>query len=188
MHLIGIVGKAYNNIDNDDIFQTRDELRRYLSLKDDVICITLLPTNKERMLDIEEGKDEVDPKIDYILDKCDGFVVPGGTYSYHFDEYVIKYAIEHDKPLLALCLGFQLMCSMFAKNRDRFDKTDRLEGEYHHGGTDTYKHELLIENGTKLRNIIGADKIKVNSNHHDIINFEMNELIVNSYSDDGVIE
>ena len=90
MHLIGIVGKAYNNIDNDDIFQTRDELRRYLSLKDDVICITLLPTNKERMLDIEEGKDEVDTKIDYILDKCDGFVVPGGTYSYHFDEYVIK--------------------------------------------------------------------------------------------------
>ncbi len=188
MYLIGIVGRAYYNKDNRDIIQTRDEVRRYLNQRDDVVCITLMPSNKERMFDILEGEDTVDPKIDYILDKCDGFVVPGGSYGYHFDEYVIKYAIENDKPLLAMCLGFQTLCNMYAKERTKFDMTSKLERENHYGGVDTYKHDLIIKKDTKLRDIIGEERIRVNSNHHDMVDFEMRDLVINSYSDDGVIE
>ena len=33
-----------------------------------------------------------EPALDYILDKCDAFVLPGGTYCYENDEYIINYA------------------------------------------------------------------------------------------------
>lgn len=188
MRLIGIVGRAYYNRDNQEIIQTHDALRRYLNLRDDVVCITLLPTNQECLLDLEQGEDYVDPKLDYILDKCDGFIVPGGTNAYHFDEYVINYAIENDKPLLAICLGFQTLCNMFAKDRNKFDMTTKAEGESHYGKKDEYKHEIIIEDYTRLRSIIGEERIRVDSVHHDICDFEMNTLKVVAKAPDGVLE
>ena len=107
MKIIGIVGRAYYNKDNQEIIQTHEEIRKTLTQYDDVVCITLLPTENKDYVKIVPGEDIVDKKIDYILDKCDGFILPGGTYYYNFDEYVINYAIKNDKPLLSICLGFQ---------------------------------------------------------------------------------
>ena len=111
--------------------------------------------------------------------------MPGGTYSYKLDEYVINYAIKHDKPLLAICLGFQAMCSLFAKNRTKFDMTSKHDN--HHGKEDEYLHSIKIKDNTMLYEILGSE-IKVNSLHHDIVDFELNDLVVNAISDDGVIE
>ena len=127
-------------------------------------------------------------KIDYVLNKCDAFIVPGGTYYYHFDEYIINYAILHDKPLLAICLGFQILCSMFAKERIKFNMMKRVDSAYHIGNPKEYQHDVIINKNTKLYNIIGMDRIKVNSVHHDIIDFDLNVLIINARSDDGIIE
>ncbi len=188
MHVIGIVGRAYFNRENQDIYQTRDEVRRYLGNREDVLCITLLPTDNRRLTDLDPGEDRVDSKIDYILDMCDAFVVPGGTYAYNFDEYVINYAIRNDKPLLAICLGFQVLCSMFATNRHKFDMSERKDLENHLGKGTEYKHEVSIKNNTKLYSILMDDRIPVNSVHHDVIDFEMDKLEVNALADDGVIE
>ena len=188
MRLIGILGRAYYNKDNQEIIQTHDAVRRFLNNRDDVVCITLLPTNNECLLNLEPGEDYVDPKLDYILDKCDGFIIPGGTYDYHFDEYVINYAIENDKPLLAICLGFQTLCSMFAKDRNKFVMRTRLNNEDHHGKPDEYKHEIIIEDNTKLREIIGEERIRVDSVHYETCDFEMNTLKITAKADDGVLE
>lgn len=188
MHVIGIVGRAYYNKDNEDVIQTRDEVRRYLNKREDVVCLTLLPTDNRCLTELDPGEDKVDSKIDYLLDMCDAFVVPGGTYAYNFDEYVINYAIRNDKPLLAICLGFQVLCSMFATNRHKFDMSERRDLENHLGKGDEYKHEVSIKKNTKLYNILLDDRIPVNSVHHDVIDFEMNGLIVNATSDDGIIE
>ena len=51
MHIIGIVGRAYKNKDNQDIIQTHDAVRRMLNMYDDVVCITLLPTEDINYLD-----------------------------------------------------------------------------------------------------------------------------------------
>ncbi len=187
MYLIGIVGRSYYNKDEQDIVQTHDALRRYLNLRDDVVCVTSLSPEKECLTKLGEGKDKVDKKIDYILDKCDAFVVPGGTYAYNFDEYVINYAIKYDKPLLAICLGFQALCSMFAKDRTKFDMTKRIDSSYHLGKANEYKHDVIIAKDTKLYHILNSDKIPVNSIHHDIVDFDMNELIVNAKID-NIIE
>ena len=190
MYTIGIVGRAYKNKDGQDIIQTHEAVRKFLADKENVVCITILPTeNKNYFDEIEPGTDIVNTnKIDCILDKCDAFIVPGGTYAYKLDEYVIKYAINKDKPLLAICLGFQIMCSMFAKNRTRFDMTERLDNDSHSGNHSEYKHKVILKSESKLGRMMNAQEIDVNSHHHDVVKFEMDTLLVNAIADDGIIE
>ena len=188
MHLIGIVGRCYYNKDDQKMVQTHEPVRRLLANREDCVSITLLPPDDVDYLEINQGEDKVSKKVDYILDKCDAFIVPGGTYYYSFDEYVMKYAIEHDKPLLCICLGFQALCTMFAKNREQFIMHKRVNLENHYGDSKEYKHDVLINDNTYLKSIIGKDRISVNSVHHDIIDFEMNDLVINAKSDDGILE
>jgi len=185
MKLIGIVGRAYYNKDNQSIIQTHDAVRKAIVDNDDCVCITLLPTENINYLDVVNGKDIVNKeKIDYVLDKCDGFIVPGGTYFYHFDEYVIDYAIRNDKPLLCICLGFQALCSMFAKDRTKFDMTIEDSTNSHKGEPDKYFHDVVVSN--KLKDIFGTDRLMVNSVHHDLVKFEMNELVINAKCGDVI--
>ena len=183
MYIVGIVGRVYYNKDNQEIVQTHDAVRRYIDSREDMVAITILPT-EDYYHDIADGSDKLNyEKVNYVLDKCDAFIVPGGTYAYNLDQYVIEYAIKNDKPLLAICLGFQVMCSMFAKNRTKFDMTER-RGGIHHGKGDVYAHSIDIKEGTLLSDIIGKDKIDVNSVHNDVVNFEMNDLVINAKADD----
>lgn len=189
MYIVGIAGRAYQNKDNQNIIQTHEATRRLLSNQEDIVCITLLPTEDEDYINIEQGEDTINTKkLDFILNKCDAFIIPGGTYGYQFDEYIIKHAIEHDKPLLAICLGFQIMCSMFSKNRTKFDETIRLNNDSHVDNPRQYKHKVTIKENTKLKEILKEEIIPVNSVHHDIIDFEMNNLIINAISEDNIIE
>lgn len=188
MKLIGIVGRAYYNKDNQEIYQTHEPVRKAIMRYHDAIGVTLLPTEDYNYVDITPGDDKVDNKIDYLLDKCDAFIVPGGTYYYNFDEYVINYAIKKDKPLLAICLGFQALCSIFAKDRIKFQMEDELENDNHCGKKNEYKHSIIIKEGTLLNKIIAKDEIMVNSAHHNGVRFEMNELIVSATASDGIIE
>lgn len=192
MKVIGIVGRAYYNRDNQKIIQLNEDVRMALSKYDDVVSIVILPTNDNYYVDVEMGKDiigDIDKrKLDCILDQCDGFIVPGGTYWYNFDEYVVNYAIRSNKSLLAICAGFQCMCSMFAKDRIKFDMTEKVGNDSHHTDGSKYNHEVIISDNTRLRKILGKDKILVNSVHNDCVNFEMSDLLVSAVSDDGLIE
>lgn len=189
MKLIGIVGRVYYNKDNQEIIQLNDYIRRVLSSYDNIVPVMLLPTDNNSYVDINMGNDSVDKeKLNYILDKCDGFIVPGGTYWYNFDEYIIEYAKRNKKPILGICAGFQAMCSMFSKDRTKFDMTKRFESNNHYGKQDEYIHENIIIDNTLLKEIIGKDKIMVNSLHHDYIEFPMNELVISSISSDNIIE
>lgn len=192
MKIIGIVGRVYYNKDNQKIIQLNDFLRRTLANYKDVVSILLLPTNKDDYLSIEMGSDKIDKldkeKLDYLLDMCDGFVVPGGTQWYKFDEYVIKYAMDKKKPLLAICAGFQCLCSMCAMKRNKFDMTEKLKNDKHYGKPEEYIHRNIIIKDTLLGKILGKDIIKVNSVHHDYIDFSMVDLKVASISEDNIIE
>ena len=189
MFIVGIVGRAYQNKDGQNIIQTHESIRKFLMSKDNVVCITLLPTDDVDYYQIESGDDKVNSiKLDYILSRCDAFVVPGGTYGYSFDEYVIRYAIDHNKPLLAICLGFQILCSMFAKDRTKFDMTRSLGNDSHYGDSTQYIHKVKVMNDTLLDNILKQEMVDVNSVHHDVVDFEMEDLLVSAISEDGIIE
>ena len=189
MYIIGIVGRSYFNKDNQEIFQIHESIRRVLTKYDDILPICLLPTEDYSYHNHIIGKDIVNKdKLDFILDKCDGFIVPGGTYFHNFDEYIINYAIKKDKPLLGICLGYQLMCSMFATNRNKFDMTERIKDNSHYGNSKKYLHEVNIIENTRLSKIVNKSCIPVNSVHKDAVMFDMNKLVINAVSDNGVIE
>lgn len=193
MKLVGIVGRAYWNLDKQEIFQVHEPTRRFLNSYEDVSYITLLPFGDYNYIDLDNGEDtftESDKKkLDYILDKCDGFIVPGGSRVYKFDEYIMKYAIENDKPLMCICAGFQALCSMYSKDRDKFDMSIELANkEIHHSSKFEYVHDVNIIKDTLLYDILKEDKIKVNSVHNNYINNELNELIPCAYSDDNILE
>ena len=54
MYIVGIVGRAYYNKDNQKIIQTHEAVRKYLSKEENITCITILPT---------EDKDYIEEKI-----------------------------------------------------------------------------------------------------------------------------
>lgn len=192
MKIIGIIGRSYYNKDNQKIIQINEAIRKVLSEYPDIVSILLLPTISKDYANIEMGKDYLETsdkeKLDYILNKCDAFIVPGGSSWYTFDEYIMKHAIYHQKPLLGICAGFQAMCSMDAVDRDQFDMTKPLPIDNHYGDPSQYIHKNYILNNTLLKKIVGNKQIQVNSIHHSYIDFKMKNLIISSYSEDGIIE
>ena len=138
------------------------------------------------------GEDKIDnfdkKKLDFILEKCDGFIVPGGSSWFWFDEYVIHHAVISNKPLLAICAGFQALCSMYAMDRVRFDMAKKLLQDTHYGKSTQYLHDIKILDSTLLKDIIGSNCIPVNSLHHDYVDFLMKDLRISALSKDEVIE
>lgn len=190
MILIGVVTRMYKNLDNQDISQVHEQIRRVLTRYDDVCLISILPTEDDNYNEFNQGKDKVNySKLDYILDKCDGFILPGGSYYYNFDKYIISYAVKNDKPLLGICLGFQCIASYFALNRDKFVMQRRVNLDNHYKNPLEYAHMVNISKDSLLYKIIKKDTINVNSVHHDIVDFKLNDrVIINAISSDNVVE
>ena len=190
MKTVGIIGRSYRNYTNQPIFQTSDYVRRALSKYDNVVPISLLPTGSDIYFNLIRNGDtftEVDKKkLDHILKQCDGFIAPGGSNWFHFDAHIIQHAIEHDKPLLAICAGFQNLCSLYAYKKN--PKLNIIAGDTHHQKGTIYTHTNLITPKTKLYEIIGQDEILVNSVHHFEVNFAMHDLTINAHSIDNIIE
>ena len=67
MYIVGIVGRAYYNKDNQKIIQTHEAIRKFLSQEENIICITILPTEDENYIDIIPGEDKIsEKKLDYF--------------------------------------------------------------------------------------------------------------------------
>jgi len=100
-------------------------------------------------------------------------------------------AIKNSKPVLGICRGLQLInvyCEgtlvqdLATKNEIHQDykKEDKSEHDR--------KHNVKVEEGTILYDIVQVNSGTVNSAHHQVIGKLGEGLIANSYSEDGVIE
>lgn len=114
----------------------------------------------------------------------DGFIFPGGYSWENLDEKVLKYAYDNDIPALGICAGMQLIASM-DKFGNVLDNCIAI-GNNHHQSKDEYVHEITINKGILL-DILGSNKIMVNSRHNDTVNLNDNFLI-DAYSSDNIIE
>ena len=114
----------------------------------------------------------------------DGFIFPGGYSWEKLDEKVLKYAFDNDIPALGICAGMQLIASM-DKFGNVLDNCIAI-GNNHHQSKDEYVHEITINNGILL-DILGSNKIIVNSRHNDTVNLN-NNFTVDAYSSDNIIE
>ena len=114
----------------------------------------------------------------------DGFIFPGGYSWEKLDEKVLKYAYDNDVPALGICAGMQLIASM-DKFGNVLDNCIAI-GNNHHQSKDEYVHEITINKGILL-DILGSNKIMVNSRHNDTVNLNDN-FLVDAKSRDNIIE
>lgn len=112
------------------------------------------------------------------------------------DEYeieIIKYAFKRGIPILGICRGSQLLNSLTDGSMYQ-DLESQYEGDgliqhKQKSDRDYLQHSLLIEKGSRLHKIIGKDKIRVNSHHHQANKAVDNkDFIVSGRAPDGVIE
>lgn len=160
-----IIGITCRTIKNDD----RDILKVNKSIVDYVIKSGGIP-----LLILSD--------MDFSI--FDGFIFPGGYSWENLDEKILKYAFDNDIPALGICAGMQLIASM-DKFGNILDNCISI-GNNHHQSKDEYVHEITINKGILL-DILGSNKIMVNSRHNDTVNLNDN-FIVDAKSPDNIIE
>lgn len=153
---------------------------------------------------------------DTVLDLCDAFLIPGGTFinSAYYD--VINYAIKHNKPLLGICLGMQALSiySMFVNDSNNYNKALFTEqyNEYkekHNGlalnkieettivhntyiNNDTVKTSFhlvhIIDKESLLYSIYNKDIIDEASLHQYTPSYIGGEFKITAKAEDGIVE
>ena len=121
----------------------------------------------------------VDDNID-IINMCDGIILQGGNDISVIDIPIVKYCYKKDIPILAICLGMQMIGLSFEGTVNDF--TNKL----HSNKKNKYVHSVYLNNFSKLYKIVGSKHILVNSRHKSYIN--KTNLIISGISDDGYIE
>ena len=141
------------------------------------------PENVPRLTDKE--KDE----LYYLTNICDGLIIPGGDKWYEFDEVIYKYALEKDIPILGICAGMQVIGKMDTDQDNPIkDNTIRNNTIINHKARgQKYVHYVDIADNTTLKDIVGDNRINVNSSHNYHID-KVNKLTISAYSEDGLIE
>ena len=189
--IIGIIGKVQPKY-GEDLWNRIDEIDefRYYIVKNGGIAITLLPTEKTLKFNDNDIKDDTiltNEELEDLyrqIDLCDGFLLQGGLISCQYEIEIAKRIIELDKPLIGICAGFN--------NILRALDTDVLQDKTnsHNYYDKDYRHKILIENDTIIKELIKDEEYFVNSIHEMIApkNKLENYVKISSYSEEGLVE
>jgi len=152
-------------------------------------------------------------QLEEILAELDGFVFQGGTdlapetynetpivpgkwlgdaYRDAYELRIMEYAVKHNKPVLAICRGFQLMNVFFGGSLYQDIITQNPDAMQHRDAEkyDALVHEIVFEAGKTLDLVYdGIDQPIVNSVHHQGVKTVGKGLEVLAVSkNDGIIE
>jgi putative glutamine amidotransferase len=153
---------------------------------------------------------EPDLAADY-LDLLDGLVVTGGAFDVdpalygaverhgtvrlkerrtRFEWAITEGAVERDLPVLGICGGQQLLNVVLGGTLVQHIP-DALPGAMAHeqpNPRDQPGHEVEVVPGTLLHRVTGADRLPVNSAHHQAAERVGAGVVVSAVAPDGVIE
>jgi putative glutamine amidotransferase len=140
-----------------------------------------------------------------VLSEFDAVLSVGGRFAYPGDWYVagrtskapaserfdvereiILGCLEARKPILGICAGMQMIACLGGSRLTPDLKEDQANA-LDHDSRDTL-HEVLIEEDSRLRQVIGASAIIVNSFHREAIAEVGGGVRVAARAADGVIE
>src|SRR6266852_2636602 len=133
------------------------------------------------------GGDDCDPAV-YGEEKHPT-VDPMDKRRQESDLALAKIARERGIPTLGICLGVQVM-NVAAGGTLIQDIESQTESEIEHVSEpeDRARHDVFIEDDTRLASILGTREINVNSSHHQAIRGVGDGLRVTASAPDGIIE
>ena len=156
------------------------------------VIIPPQPENARDLIDdldgvVLAGGDDFDPSV-YGEEKHPT-VEPMDPRRQESDLALAKIARERGIPTLGICLGVQVM-NVAAGGTLIQDINSHLQTEIEHVSEpeDRARHDVLIENGSRLASILGESEVNVNSSHHQAIREVGSGLDVTAHAPDGIIE
>ena len=191
--IIGMIGRPDSASDDDKVICIWEKTRRAVVKKGGIPFLILPNQDVEyesvRPSEVNKMTDEEKAELKMMLDFCDGLLIPGGYKWYEFDEVIYNYALEKNMPILGICAGMQMMCKIDNNKNEINEDTIVLNVTElnHHQSNQKYVHKVQILDNTKLKKIIGLNKIDVNSKHNYHAT-KVSNLIISAYSEDGLIE
>ena len=101
------------------------------------------------------------------------------------DLALAKAARERGIPTLGICLGLQMMNVAAGGTL-----VQHLETDIEHASIpeDRGRHDVIVEQGTKLATMVPATELNVNSSHHQAVAKVADGMRVTAHAPDGVVE
>lgn len=104
---------------------------------------------------------------------------------------LIDYALEQGKPILGICRGAQILNvhqggTMYQDIYEQIES--KVMGHSQQAVREFPSHEVTVTEGTKLYDIVGQEKIRTNSFHHQANKVLPPHFVVSASTSDGVIE
>ena len=117
--------------------------------------------------------------------------VPLPAMREEFDLRLVRTALDRGLPVMAICLGCQLLNIALGGTLHQDIASAFPESPLQHTkriGVSLTSHYVRIVKGTQLFRIIGREKIETNSSHHQCINQLGDGLVASAFAEDGIIE
>lgn len=147
-------------------------------------------------------------------DVCDGVLIPGGVdvdpacfgeaphprlgridpARDRVELAITHWAVEEQKPLLGLCRGLQVINVALGGTlyQDIASQcADAIRHDYfptHGFAREHIAHDVTLATGSRLRDLVAADRIPVNSMHHQGIRDLAPALVASGTAPDGLVE
>lgn len=147
-----------------------------------------------------------------ILPYFDGFIYPGGpdVSPFYWGEdatwecrviqpardlleiNLLSYILMLKKPVLGICRGIQVLNIALGgdiyQDIEQQNTNNGMVGHYQKSRGEVPTHYVRVKPHSLLEQIVGKDKIAVNSYHHQVIHKVGKGLEVAGYSNDGFVE
>lgn len=104
--------------------------------------------------------------------------------------FIMRYALESGKPLLAVCRGFQLLNCLDGGtlHQDIETMVDTSIDHAQFSLRDADIHEVALTPGTLLAKVMGENRVMVNSRHHQAVKKIGQGLVASAHAPDGMVE
>lgn len=106
---------------------------------------------------------------------------------------LLSWALADNKPLLAICRGFQLLNVQLGGSLYQDIPSELIDASNHelstHNKDSTHiAHQLQVAPQSRLAAITNATVMKANTHHHQAIKKLANDLRASAWSEDGIVE
>lgn len=106
---------------------------------------------------------------------------------------MLPWALEDDLPVLGICRGEQVLNvvmggTLIQDIYSEYPTTIDHRESYKRKIRDFLAHDIAIDPNTRLRKLVGADRVWVNTSHHQSVDKVAPGLVATAWSPDGIVE